>query len=156
MNWIDYFLEFAKTASLRSTCMEMPSGAVIVNKNNKIVSTGYNGAPKKVVGCTTLGYCFKHCNFIKGQCRSVEAEINAIIQAGIDNCEDGTLYIFGTNRLSDASKRIIMNSGLTNIYLKENIDSAIIKLSVEDIAYDLSYTGTCSAREVTVAPKVNH
>jgi dCMP deaminase len=44
--WDEYFLELAKTVSLRAKCRRRTVGAVIVDSANKIVSTGYNGPPE--------------------------------------------------------------------------------------------------------------
>lgn len=45
-NWNDYFLGIAFVASQRSHDAETQHGCVIVNKNNHIVSIGYNGFPR--------------------------------------------------------------------------------------------------------------
>ena len=52
----DYYLNVAKSVSLRSTCLVRQYGAVIV-KNSEIVSTGYNGSPRGEVNCCDIGFC---------------------------------------------------------------------------------------------------
>ena len=42
LNWDDYFMSIALLASCRSPCERLHVGCVIV-KNNRVVSTGYNG-----------------------------------------------------------------------------------------------------------------
>ena len=42
---INYYLDIAETVSKRSTCLRKQYGAIIV-KNDIIISTGYNGAPR--------------------------------------------------------------------------------------------------------------
>ena len=42
---VNYYLDMAQVALERSTCLRRGFGAVIV-KNDVIVSTGYNGAPR--------------------------------------------------------------------------------------------------------------
>ena len=79
----NYYLDIAETVLERSTCLRRCYGAIIV-KNDEIVSTGYNGAPRGRRNCGDLGYCTREAmNIPSGQryelCRSVHAEMNAII-----------------------------------------------------------------------------
>lgn len=48
-SWDEYFMEIAEIVKTRSTCLRRQVGAVIV-KDNRIITTGYNGAPS---GCAT-------------------------------------------------------------------------------------------------------
>ena len=45
MSWSNYFMELAKLTSKRSKDPSSQVGACIVNKENKIISVGYNGLP---------------------------------------------------------------------------------------------------------------
>lgn len=94
-----YYLKIAETVLERSTCLRRKYGAVIV-KNDEIVSTGYNGAPRGTVNCVDSGTCKREKLMIpKGQryelCRAVHAEENAIISAGRAKTLGATLYIVG-------------------------------------------------------------
>ena len=75
-SWDEYFMDIAKEVAKRSTCPRASVGAVIV-KDNRILSTGYNGAPPKEPHCTEVGCLMKnnHCE------RTIHAETNAIAQA---------------------------------------------------------------------------
>ena len=80
-----YYLNIADAVLDRSTCLRRKYGAIIV-KNDEILSTGYNGAPRGRVNCSELGYCNREqLRIPSGQryelCRSVHAEANAIISA---------------------------------------------------------------------------
>ena len=55
---INYYLDIAGTVCERSTCLRKTYGAVIV-KNDTIISTGYNGAPRGRKNCCDLGYCLR-------------------------------------------------------------------------------------------------
>jgi deoxycytidylate deaminase len=57
-------MEFAKTASLRSNCIRKQVGAVIVDNDNRILATGYNGSPSGVISCVEKGYCYRIQNNI--------------------------------------------------------------------------------------------
>lgn len=46
----EYFIDIAFIVKMRSNCMKRAVGAVLT-KNNKILSTGYNGTPKLMRNC---------------------------------------------------------------------------------------------------------
>ncbi len=52
--WDLYFMMIAGVAASRSTCLRRRVGAVIV-RDNHIISTGYNGAPKGLPHCGEVG-----------------------------------------------------------------------------------------------------
>lgn len=81
-----YYMEIAKAVALRSTCVRRQYGAVIV-KDDRIISTGYNGSARGEVNCCDVGECWRQAHGIPhGQqyekCVAVHAEDNAISQAG--------------------------------------------------------------------------
>ena len=95
----NYYLDIAETVLERSTCMRRCYGAIIV-KNDEIVSTGYNGAPRGRKNCMDLGYCTREAmNVPSGEryelCRSVHAEMNSIISAARRDTLGATLYLAG-------------------------------------------------------------
>lgn len=53
-SWDDYFIRLAILTSKRTNCMKRAVGAVIV-KNNRVVSTGYNGTPSGYVYAEKIG-----------------------------------------------------------------------------------------------------
>ena len=96
---INYYLDIADSVSERCTCLRRRYGAVIVN-NDQIISTGYVGAPRGRKNCTDLGYCVRNqLNIPRGEryelCRSVHAEMNAIINAPRERMLGATLYLCG-------------------------------------------------------------
>lgn len=124
-----YYINIAKDISARSTCLRRKFGAVIVN-NDEIVSTGYNGAPRGRQNCTDIGTCFREENGIPSgtryeACRSVHAEMNAIISASRKELIGSTLYLYGVdaatgNELTYTEpctlcKRMIINSGIEKV-----------------------------------------
>ena len=128
----NYYLDIAETVLERSTCMRRCYGAIIV-KNDEIVSTGYNGAPRGRKNCIDLGYCTREAMKVpRGQryelCRSVHAEQNAIISAARRDMLGSTLYLVGRefstgNLLPDASscsmcRRLIINAGIERVVIR--------------------------------------
>ena len=128
----NYYLDIAETVLKRATCLRRCYGAIIV-KNDEIVATGYNGAPRGRRNCTDLGYCTREALQVpSGQryelCRSVHAEANAIISAARRDMVGGTIYLVGRDArtgqlLGDATscpmcRRLVINSGLKEVVIR--------------------------------------
>ena len=47
LSWDEYFMGIASLSSLRSKDPSTQVGACIVDNNNKVVSIGYNGMPRR-------------------------------------------------------------------------------------------------------------
>lgn len=96
-SWDKYFMTITSDVSERATCVKRKVGAIVV-KDNRILSTGYNGAPKGFKHCEKEGCLRKKMNVPSGQrhelCRGLHAEQNAIIQAAVHGVEieEGTIY----------------------------------------------------------------
>jgi dCMP deaminase len=101
----------------------VPSGAVIVDKHNQIVSTGYCGAPSGLEHCCDRGDCWiDHKNV--GKCLGVHAAVNAVINAKGQDLTEATIYIAGYDKKKkcmisaqpcDGCLSIIKNAGIVNI-----------------------------------------
>lgn len=96
--WDDYFMEITDIVAKRSTCLRRQIGALLV-RDHRIITTGYNGAPRDMEHCADLGGCMRDALGIpSGErhelCRALHAEQNAIIQAAITgtSVEGCTLY----------------------------------------------------------------
>ena len=97
----NYYLDIAQTVSERSTCLRKRFGAIIV-KNDVIISTGYNGAPRGRKNCSDLMVCRREqLGIPRGEryelCRSVHSEANAIIAAARENMLGASLYMCCTD-----------------------------------------------------------
>ncbi len=129
---INYYLDIAETVCERSTCGRRRYGAIIV-RNDEIVSTGYNGAPRGRENCIDLGYCLREkLNIPHGEryelCRSVHAEMNAVISAARSECIDGTLYLAGRDAKTgeylesvapcSMCRRVIINAGIKQVVMR--------------------------------------
>lgn len=95
----DYYMKIAQAISLRSTCLKRHYGCVIV-KNDEIIATGYNGAPRGDVNCCDIyEECpRKHIAHNSGNyanCNAVHAEQNALLSAGRNDTIGATLYLAG-------------------------------------------------------------
>ncbi len=128
----NYYLDIAQTVLERSTCMRRCYGAIIV-RNDEIVATGYNGAPRGRKNCSDLGCCVREQMQVpRGEryelCRSVHAEANAIISASRNECIGATIYLVGKEAqsgqiLKDATscsmcRRMIINAGIERVVIR--------------------------------------
>ena len=133
----NYYLDIADAVLNRSTCLRRKYGAIIV-RNDEILSTGYNGAPRGRANCCELGYCVREQMQVpRGEryelCRSVHAEANAIISAARRDMLGGTLYLVGRDAkthelLADTMpcsmcKRHIINAGITQVVVRTGPES---------------------------------
>ena len=129
----NYYLDIAETVLERATCLRRVYGAIIV-KNNEIISTGYNGAPRGRKNCVDMGFCTREAMQVpRGQryelCRSVHAEANAIISASRRDMVGSTLYLVGKDAqsgelLGDATscamcRRQVINAGISRVIIRQ-------------------------------------
>lgn len=122
-SWDEYFMNIARVASLRSNCMKRKVAAVIV-KDNRVVSTGYNGTPRGHKNCDDGG-C-PRCNSLAptgqalGDCLCSHAEENSIVQAAYHgvSVKDATIYTTFSPCL--LCTKMIMNSGIKEVVYNAN------------------------------------
>jgi len=84
LSWDETFVSLALLVSQRTACKFHSAGVVIVDKNKRVVSIGYNGPTEGDLHCIEVG-----CAKVDGnpktkkleRCRGAHAEINAIINA---------------------------------------------------------------------------
>lgn len=127
-----YYLNIAHVVSERATCLRRKWGAVIV-KNDIIVSTGYNGAPRDATNCCDVGFCKREkLNIPSGEryelCVAVHAEQNAMIQASHEDMDGATMYISGTDLTTGKivenfkpcllCQRMIINAGIEKVIIR--------------------------------------
>ena len=126
---IEYYLNIAKEIAQRSTCLRAKIGAIIL-KDDTIIATGYVGAPRKTKDCLERNLCLRDkLNIPHGQryelCRSVHAEMNAIINAARAGVSllGGDMYIWGEDKEGKTinafpcfiCKKMIINAGLNKV-----------------------------------------
>lgn len=152
----NYYLNIAQQVCARATCIRRNSGAVIVN-NDEIISTGYTGAPRGRKNCLDMQTCIRNdLNIESGQryeiCRSVHAEMNAIISAARKDMIGSTLYMVVVEKKTgevlnegepcSLCKRMIINAGIEKVVVKSNSNEGFKIIEVNDwIVNDDSLTG---------------
>ena len=127
----NYYLSIAAEVAKRSTCLRRQYGAVIV-KNDEIIATGYNGAPRGDENCCDVGSCWRdRHNIPHGEqyekCVAVHAEANAIISASRNEMIGSTLYLYGFEGFDKPidnpepcimCNRLIKNAGIEHVINK--------------------------------------
>ncbi|HOP85437.1 MAG TPA: cytidine/deoxycytidylate deaminase family protein [Syntrophorhabdaceae bacterium] len=134
-DWDNYFMEIARIVSKRSTCIRRQVGALIV-KDKRILSTGYNGAPKGLKHCIDRGCLREKMNIASGErhelCRGLHAEQNAIIQAALHGVSINGAEIYSTHLPCSICMKMIINAGITKVtYLDGYQDELSIELIKE-------------------------
>lgn len=121
MPWDEYFKNIAKAVSLRADCRRAKHGAVIV-KDNRIVSTGYNGAPAGSAKSCILGHCprglkseaeLAHLAGDYADCIACHAEQNAIAYANHSDTVGATIYI--TGKPCPMCEKLIQAAGISKV-----------------------------------------
>ena len=153
---INYYLDLAEVVSQRCTCLRRHYGAIIV-KNDEVISTGYVGAPRGRKNCSDLGTCIREQMKIpRGEryelCRSVHAEANAIISASRAAMLGSALFLVGVEAVSgeyvqnscscSMCKRLIINSGIDKVYIRDTKDTYRCIQVSDWIAHDESLEGS--------------
>ena len=116
--WDEYFMKIAQDVAVRAICVKRKVGALVV-KDNRILSTGYNGAPKGFTHCTEKTCLRKQMHIPSGQrhelCRGLHAEQNAIIQAAVhgSSIEGGTMYC--TYQPCVICVKMLINAGIVRL-----------------------------------------
>lgn len=122
-----YYFKVVEAVALRGTCDRGRAGAIIV-KNNRILTTGYVGAPAGLPHCDEVGHelfwempCFsgevinaratEHCK------RTVHAELNAILQAAkVGVSVDGAI-MYCTMYPCYICAQAIVNVGIREVFI---------------------------------------
>jgi dCMP deaminase len=118
-----YFMSMAELVASRSTCLRRNVGAVVV-KEKRVLTTGYNGAPKGLRHCAEVG-CVRMQNHIESGtrhelCRGVHAEQNAVIQAAYFGVSIKDSIIYTTNFPCVMCAKILVNAGIREIVYKDD------------------------------------
>lgn len=120
-----YYLNIALAVAERSTCLKKRYGAVIV-KNDEIIATGYNGAPRGFAQCSDINYCgrMQDNTHNYSNCIAVHAEQNAMLSARRQDMINSTLYLAGYDKFGmqlvkpvpcPICARLIANAGIAKI-----------------------------------------
>lgn len=117
ISWDEYFMGVALLAAERSKDPNTQVGACIVDDQNRILSTGYNGFPQ---GCSDDEFPWSR-DGAEGETKYqfvVHAELNAILNSRGKNLSGSKLYV-GLFPCNECAKAIIQAGVSEVIYLSD-------------------------------------
>ncbi|MGE5662890.1 MAG: deoxycytidylate deaminase [Deltaproteobacteria bacterium] len=134
-DWDTYFMDMAKLAARRSSCLRRAVGAVLV-KDRRLLATGYNGVPSGVTHCEVTGCLREKLGVPSGErhelCRGLHAEQNAIIQAAFHGVSIRDAVLYCTNLPCIICAKMLINAGVRRIvYLEGYADSLTEEMLAE-------------------------
>lgn len=124
------FMSIAFVLASRSSCVRRHVGCVLVDQNNHIIGTGYNGGPRGAPHCIDDGSTCPGAGFVSGEglnrCEAIHAEQNALMQ-----CKDvmaiHTLYT--TTFPCEHCFKMIANTGCKRVIYYEDYPSSMTAVS---------------------------
>ena len=115
-SWKTYFMEITNLVATRSTCDRAFVGCLLVNDENRIVSTGYNGSVKKNPHCDDIGHRMRD-----GHCiATIHAEINALLYCAKEgiSVKDCSAYVTHFPCLN--CTKALIQAGIKKIYFQND------------------------------------
>ena len=139
---VDYYANLCVQVSLRSTCVRRKVGAIIVS-DNRIIATGYNGAPSGLPNCIdSYDRCYRSANNIPSgamldHCYSIHAEQNALLSA-IKTGEDlnGAEIYVNVHPCSTCMK-LIIGAGIKTIYYIDDYENEFARYMAKEAGVEL-------------------
>lgn len=124
VDWTQYWMNLADAVATKSKCDRRQVGAIIVGKDGrKIVSTGYNGAPKgfpEPAGATCRSFCPRASESVLDtsykNCVSCHAELNCILSGDSTKYDGATIFV--TTAMCWDCAKVIANSGITTVVMR--------------------------------------
>ena len=148
----EYFMTLAVDAARRATCKRHKIGAILVDSNNRVVSTGYNGAPAGMAHCLDIGCVRDELKIASGTqietCRGIHAEQNALLQAeSMYRLGGGTCYCVYQPCVTCA--KLLINAGVLRVvYITPYKDELAVRM-LRDAGVKLVFMENFPRREET-------
>lgn len=119
-SWKEYFLNMLEPLSIRATC-DRGKNACIITKNNRIISTGYVGAPAGLPSCEEAGHLIRKVEYenklVKEHCvRTIHAEQNAILYAARYGVSIEQADLYSKMFPCRSCAMFIISAGITAVY----------------------------------------
>lgn len=116
--WDSYFMEIAKLARTRSTCLRRQVGAVLV-KEKRVIATGYNGTVSGTKHCDVKGCLRQKLNIPSGQqheiCNAIHAEQNCLLQCAKFGIEANGSTMYVTDKPCYICAKMIAQAGIRRV-----------------------------------------
>ncbi len=139
-DWDTYFMDMAKLASRRSSCLRRAVGAVLV-KDRRLLATGYNGVPSGVTHCEVTGCLREKLNVPSGErhelCRGLHAEQNAILQAAFHGVSIRDAVLYCTNLPCIICAKMLINAGVRRIVYLEGYADPLTEEMIREVGMEI-------------------
>lgn len=130
--WDEYFMEIARTVATRATCPRASVGAVLT-RARRILTTGYNGAPRGVGHCTEAG-----CMVVDGHClRATHAEANAIVQGALHGVSLQGATAYCTHQPCAGCSKLLISAGVERIVYRDAYPDPVAEALLAEAAVPL-------------------
>lgn len=133
-------MDITQRVASRSTCLRRQVGAVIV-LDKRILSTGYNGAPRGLPHCDETGCLRERMGIPSGQrqeiCRGLHAEQNAVLQAALHGVSvaAGTIYV--THQPCITCAKMIINAGIERVVCAQSYPDELARSFLAEAGIEL-------------------
>ena len=136
-SWDEYFLEITDMVATRSTCDRAFVGCVLVNEDNRIISTGYNGSITGNKHCDEVGHTMRD-----GHCiATIHAEMNALLYCAKEGISVKSARCYVTHFPCLNCTKALIQSGIKAIIYKE-------AYRVDDYALELLKKNNIEIRQI--------
>lgn len=133
--WNEYFMQIAEIVATRSTCDRAEVGCLIVNDDNRIVSTGYNGSISGNPHCDDVGHTMRD-----GHCiATIHAEMNALLYCAKEGISVKDCKIYVTHFPCLNCTKALIQAGIKKIFYKHSYridDYAIELLKKNNVSFE--------------------
>lgn len=127
--WDEFLIQLSRLASKRSTCLRRKVGAVLVTKEYRIISVGWNGSPSGSPHCEEIGGCLREeLKIPSGQrheiCRAVHAEQNTILVSAMYGASTKDGILFSNNFPCVICSKMIVQAGIKEVVYSDEYGDA--------------------------------
>lgn len=125
-SWQEYFMDITKIVASRSTCDRAMVGCLIVNDDNRIVSSGYNGSISGNPHCDDIGHTMRD-----GHCiATIHAEMNAILYCAREGISIQDCSVYVTHFPCLNCTKALIQAGIKHIYYMDDyrVDDYAVEL----------------------------
>jgi dCMP deaminase len=123
-DWDEYLLNIAEAAGTRGDCCRGRIGAILV-QNNRVIATGYNGAPTDIPKCSEVGCLLVESKDAYGRItenciRTIHSELNAIIQAALYGVSTKGATLYGHYKPCYTCAKALVQAGIKRVVVRKN------------------------------------
>ncbi len=141
-SWDDYFMLMSHMVKTRSTCIRRAVGAVLV-KHNRVVATGYNGAPSGLPHASEVGCLRNDLEIPSGEklhiCRGSHGEMNAIAHCARHGIATDGCTLYSTTKPCSMCLKVIINAGIARVVYSESYNDVMADRIISEIGNKIEF-----------------